>query len=184
MTNRPRPAHAQGCPLNGDTGTFLHTTPLRDTSEPQATALCPKVPGMAFTSLPPELIAQILSSLPLSPSADRAKALRAASLVNHAWRELTQKELARHIMWSRVWPGRVDSLLGSPSAAGGLAAESITLRRAPAEELWALLEGIKAVGRLALHNSNEEDLLKGRYAEVPVGALGGLRGEWAERRSN
>ena len=65
----------------------------------------------------------------------------------------------------------------SPSAKGGLVAESITLRRAPADELWKLLEGVRSVKRLALYNSNDEDAQKGRYIEVPVAALAGLKGE-------
>lgn len=138
---------------------------------------------MPVPQLPPELVLQILACIPLSPSVDRAKTLRAAALVSPAWRELAQKELARHIVWSRLWPGRVEALLESPSGRGGLVTESVTLRSAPADELWRLLRGVKTVGRLVLCDEDEEDGLKGRYEEVPVAALEGLRSEldWARR---
>lgn len=132
---------------------------------------------MVVPQLPPELVAQILAAVPLSPSVKRAKALRAAALVNQAWRELAQKELPKHIVWSHVWSGRVESLLWSPSGRDGLVAESVMVRRARAEELWALLKGVRSVKSLALYNGDDDDLQKGRYGEVPVAALVGLKGE-------
>lgn len=47
--------------------------------------------------LPSDILHHIFAALPASPGGERARTLRACSLVNPAWREPAQHELPRHI---------------------------------------------------------------------------------------
>lgn len=103
--------------------------------------------------LPLELIYHILSLIPASPSAERATALRACSLVNQDWRVIAQEELTRHINWSQMWSTRVDLFLSSPSARGGWKAESVSLDQATTRDLDRLLGSATSIDHLALSGS-------------------------------
>lgn len=130
--------------------------------------------------IPLGIIVCLLAALPTSEGGGRIRTLRACSLDDSTWRDIARAELPRHMQWAKLWPGKIDAFLTSPSYRNkeGWRCTSLALVRAPAEMMWAILSAASAVEELKLIGCDARDIYAGKYGEMPAGALNSFNGEW------